>query len=345
MVVRSGLSADPRGDSGTRETEIQCVALMHPSDATLYRVTVEGEFPPQQSLAIANETVMSRTIGGAAQLQSAAWLDDAGNPWVSVISARELAAGLEFLQAMDCDPDLCIPSACLVPVPEKGFMKADIGGCVVIRGTEHSFPDEPALVDTIVGDELVTALDSQQVRELIGAAASQQLLNLRSGKFVKKSARKPMTSPQKRLLLGALAAIAVISLAIPITVISKHKLTTANVNADSLALARGIVPGVNELPQARQQIGEKLKSIGQAPDRFTALTSIFFQSLQSAPGVAVVKMSYQPSGLLSATLSAARNEDINVALLALQRDGYKITAVPRTEATGKALADITVGVR
>jgi general secretion pathway protein L len=75
------------------------------------------------------------------------------------------------------------------------------------------------------------------------------------------------------------------------------------------------------------------------------LASIFFQSLQSAPNVAVIKMSYQSSGLLSATLSAARNEDINVALLALQRDGYKITAVPRTEATGKALADITVGVR
>ena len=53
-------------------------------------------------------------------------------------------------------------------------------------------------------------------------------------------------------------------------------------------------------------------------------------------------MAYGENGIVSATLTAVRNEDINPVLIAMQEAGFIITATPRTDATGSAQADITV---
>ena len=63
--------------------------------------------------------------------------------------------------------------------------------------------------------------------------------------------------------------------------------------------------------------------------------------LQPEPNVSLATLGYS-GGTLSFTLSGQGPDAINRVLLALQRDGYRVTAVPRTESDGRTFADVTL---
>ena len=83
---------------------------------------------------------------------------------------------------------------------------------------------------------------------------------------------------------------------------------------------------------------------GLVKGEFSIPASGLFSALQQTPGVTISRLSYDRTGVVSAELTALRNEDINPALLALQSNGFLVTATPRQDATGTAKADITVRV-
>ena len=51
---------------------------------------------------------------------------------------------------------------------------------------------------------------------------------------------------------------------------------------------------------------------------------------------------WRNDGTLTVTLAGGRVEEINRLLIMLQRDGYRVTAVPQTSPDGRATADITI---
>jgi general secretion pathway protein L len=64
--------------------------------------------------------------------------------------------------------------------------------------------------------------------------------------------------------------------------------------------------------------------------------------MQDVPGVSLTTLSRDPDGMIRATLAAAKAEEINTVLLALQAAGFTITANPSQDAGERVLADITV---
>ena len=93
---------------------------------------------------------------------------------------------------------------------------------------------------------------------------------------------------------------------------------------------------------AERALDQRLIAENRGNIMFPVPASALYSALQQVPNVSVTRMAYGENGIVAATLSAVRNEDINPALIAIQEAGFIITAVPRTDATGSAQADITV---
>ena len=71
------------------------------------------------------------------------------------------------------------------------------------------------------------------------------------------------------------------------------------------------------------------------------LTAVY-QALQPEQSVGITSLSYAPDGTLSVTFASPTVDPINRVLLSLQRDGYRVTAVPRQSPDGRSMVDVTV---
>jgi general secretion pathway protein L len=124
-------------------------------------------------------------------------------------------------------------------------------------------------------------------------------------------------------------------------VVRQH-VVASNLNAESLALARPVVPGAGDLDQAEAEIERQLAARGAGAYAFTAPVAALLSALQDAPAVSLTALSRDPDGMIRGTLAAAKVEEINAVLLALQGAGFTITATPSRDPGGRTLADITV---
>ncbi|MFT3965012.1 MAG: general secretion pathway protein GspL, partial [Sphingobium sp.] len=75
---------------------------------------------------------------------------------------------------------------------------------------------------------------------------------------------------------------------------------------------------------------------------FTATAAGVMAAMQSAPGVAMTSLSRQADGTVRVQLSAARTEDINLVLIALQNAGWRIAANNVQQQGAQTVADISV---
>jgi general secretion pathway protein L len=68
-----------------------------------------------------------------------------------------------------------------------------------------------------------------------------------------------------------------------------------------------------------------------------------YMVLQQVPAVTIRDMRFNGDGIIAFTLAAPNVDGINQALQIMQQQGYKVTATPRQDASGVALADINMG--
>src|SRR4029453_19330498 len=61
-----------------------------------------------------------------------------------------------------------------------------------------------------------------------------------------------------------------------------------------------------------------------------------YQALQPEQSVSLTTLSYAPDGTLSVTFAAPSPNEVNRVLLTLQRNGYRVTAVPRQSPDGRS---------
>ncbi len=99
------------------------------------------------------------------------------------------------------------------------------------------------------------------------------------------------------------------------------------------------VPPVADIPPA---LSARLAALGGDGAQLSAPAAALLAAVEPQAQVSVDRIGWGSDGLLSATLGAPRNEDINPVLIALQARGWRITAQARAGTDGRALADITM---
>tara|TARA_R100001244_G_scaffold47550_1_gene42241 strand:+ start:1860 stop:2984 length:1125 start_codon:yes stop_codon:yes gene_type:complete len=299
-----------------------------------------GDATESQALAAAKMVAKARSLEGD-NVHIVGRLAESGEAVTASIGRNLLSAGLVHLQALGIDPDAIIPSGWLLPVVSDGAVSADFGFDRVLRFETIIATDDPALREILFADLAVAPITGDAFDAMMIDAAERRDLNFRSGPFAKKIQRA-MDSTQKRRLGWMVAALLVVTFAIPLVQLAKYHWAADAADETALATAAAVVGEQPDPDSAERALDQRLIAENKGNIMFPVPASALYSALQQVPNVAITRMAYGENGIVSATLTAVRNEDINPVLIAMQEAGFIITATPRTDATGSAQADITV---
>lgn len=293
-----------------------------------------------QALAAARMAAKAASLEGE-KVHIAGALTGSGEAVTASIGRDILSAGLVHLQALGIDPDAIIPSGWLLPAAGDEAVSADFGCDRVLRTSTLIASDDPALREIFFADRTISPITGDDFDAMMVAAADKTGLSFRSGPFAKKIQRA-MDPRQKRRLGWMVAALIVVTLAIPLVQLAKYHWAASTADEAALAHAATVVGEQDNPDSAERALDQRLIAENRGNIMFPVPASALYSALQQAPAVSISRMAYGENGIVSATLSAVRNEDINPVLIAMQEAGFIITATPRTDATGSAQADITV---
>ncbi|WP_066561536.1 MULTISPECIES: type II secretion system protein GspL [unclassified Sphingobium] len=305
----------------------------------------EGHYPDlpvRQGRAAARLAALAKGIVPSDQLFAAAnENDDPARPHLVAVAARaDMQHWLLWAQHHGLDPDIIVPAPLLLPESQHGFLRGIIGGAPVLRGMDMALAGDLALPE-LIGDAVVRDVPHEQIDARAIAALHAPPLDLRQGDFAKRVRRSFDKRTLARIVLWS-GLILLVSLLIALVGLTKQHFAASGLDAESLALARQVVPGATELIQAEAEMDRQLAARGAGGYAFTAPVAAVLNAMQDVPGVSLTALSRDPDGMVRATLAAAKMDDINSVLLALQAAGFTITATPSQDPGGRMLADITV---
>lgn len=342
-LIRSGVGANWLAACAIDALPDQArVMLVPPAALVTLHWTAHPDLPARQGRAAARLAVLAGGMVSADQMFAVA--DDNGDPaqphLIAMASRSDMQHWLLWAQHHGLDPDIVVPAALLLPEPGNGFVRGLIGGDLVLRGVDIALTGDMAS-SALVGDAAMIDVSQGEIEGRAIAALDNPPLDMRQGDFAKRVRRVV----DKRLL-GRLALwsglILFASLLIALIGIARNHAEARRLDRDSLALAQQILPGASDPAQALVEMEGRLSTRGAGGRAFTAPVAGLLAAMQDAPGVALTTLSRDPDGMVRATLAAAKADDINIVLLALQAAGFTITATPSQDSGGRTLADITV---
>lgn len=342
-VTLSGEGADWLAACGIDALPPQCRVLMVVPAAlvTLHWIS-HPDLPPRQGRAAARLAALVQAVVPPDQLFAAPDRnDDPARPHIVAVASRaDMQHWLLWAQHHGLDPDIMVPAALLLPAPETGFARASIAGDVVLRGVDLALSGDMAM-PALIGDATVADIAPGIIEGRAIAALDDPPIDLRSGDFAKRVRRTVDRRVMQRIMLWS-ALILLVLLVTALAGLIRSHLEIARLDRDSVAQARQVLPAATDAAQAQDELDGRLAARGAGGRAFTAPLSALLAAMQDAPGVALTGLSRDPDGMVRATLAAAKADDINVVLLALQAAGFTITATPSQDPGGRTLADVTV---
>ncbi|MGW8203387.1 type II secretion system protein GspL [Sphingomonas bisphenolicum] len=344
-LVQSGMGANWLAACGIAALPDQARVMLVPPAAlvTLYW-TDYPDLPVRQGRAAARLAALAGGLVPSDQLFAATDAnEDPARPHIVAVASRaDMQHWLLWAQHHGLDPDIIVPAPLLLPEPEPecGFARGLIAGDMVLRGVDMTLTGDMAL-PALIADAPIIDVSPGLIEGRAIAALDAPPLDLRQGDFAKRVRRA-----LDRRMIGRIALwsglILFVSLAIALIGIAKQHMEASRLDRESLALAQQVTPGATDAVQALTEMEGKLAARGAGGRAFTAPVAGLLAAMQDAPGVALTSLSRDPDGMVRATLAAAKADDINIVLLALQAAGFTITATPSQEPGGRTLADITV---
>ena len=220
---------------------------------------------------------------------------------IGVVAVSDMQAWLGLLAANGVDPDAIIPAPMLLPRPEAGYLRADLGGEGAVRGPTSGFADEARLTELITGGVAPTVLTRDALEAAIVAAVATPPLDLRQGIFVKKVRLGVDWALVRRI--GWLIA-AVIAASVLITLVQLLKYTTA---ADELErrtdlLARSGLSRGEAVNDADRQLTARLGRLRGAGLGFSRTAAAVFAAIRATPGTETRSLAFDEKGALRITL-------------------------------------------
>ena len=307
------------------------------------RVRLERRDP--EALASAQARTVARLEAEQAALgpdPHAVAAADAMNGWIATTDAAAMRRWLDWAAQHDAELDQIVPLAALLPADGK-WVEARIGDRVIVARDGLALPDEPALVEALVGDAFVDTLDEQALEARIVAAVPNPPIDLRSGRFAR--ARRWAPDPARLREFAILVALVLlVALLIPIAKAMRWDSESDRLDAETAAIATAALARPVDADTAESELRAAVGS-GAAGGGGTAGSQAFatlLAEMDAEPSVEASLIAFDASGTLTARLAAADVEAINRLLLGLQRRGWALTANPVGDGAGRAMVDLTL---
>jgi general secretion pathway protein L len=318
--------------------DITVMAVVAPEDVRCHWFTLP-ELEGRQAESVARLRATEQSLG---LVHCSAGKDFDDVIATATIAPDVMQRGIDRLGARGLNPDIVIPFALLMQSNAEGICRAEMDGMSVLRGAQFAIPDEAVLRDIFIGDAAVENIDGEMLRSMMLSASAAPVLNLREGKFAKRERTVWMTEAQQTWAIRLLTALVIVTMLITFTTLAKYWAGTASENETALAAAQKIDPAIQDIDQAESMLAAALNRQGRAQGGFTPLSAALWRSVKAAPNVSVRELRYTPDGILTVVLAAPTADNINMALVAIQQDGFRITATSRQDTTGATLVDMTV---
>lgn len=329
----AGLLADAKFDLG----EAVIMAVASPV-ATRCIWSALPDLEPRQAEGVARLRASEDSLG---PVHSAARHLGEDAVVAATIATEAMERGLARLMLAGINPDIVIPAA-LAIAPSDQVVAAEFDGVDMLRGPTVAAPDEPVFRNLLVGQNEVELLSTDTVRAMLLEACEAPLLNLREGPFAKRERRVLATDSQREWIKRLVAGLAIASLLLALVTLGKYWIATEAENERALAAAQKIDPSIIDVTQAEVQVDRALQQRGLAAGRFVPLSAGLWRTIKASPNVSVRELRYGADGILTVILAAPDSNSVNRALVAIQQDGYRITATPRQDASGATLVDMTM---
>ena len=314
------------------------MAVVSPADVRCSWFSLQG-LEARQAEGVAKLRAAEQSLG----LVHSSAAQHVGDDYVTAtIAAEVMQYGLDRLAAHGVNPDIVVPFGLAIDPPADVVVTAAFEGLNVLRSAQFAMPDEPVFRSIFAGETAVETLDADTVRTMLWTASQQPLLNLREGIFAKKVRSIWATAEQLTLIKRLCIALVVISALTMLVTLGKYWSATSNENSIALAAAQKFDPAITDIDQAEAQLAATMRKKGILQGRFSPLSAALWRSVKASPNVSVRDMRFGQDGVLTVVLAAPSSDNINQTLIAIQQDGFPITATPRTDATGATLVDLTM---
>ena len=260
---------------------------------------------------------------------------------IGVVSSLWMNEALAALAAEGIDPDAVIPAPMLLPRPEQGYVRADLGGEGVVRGTTSGFADEARLTELVTGGVAPTVLGRDELETAIAGAIAAPVRDLRQGPFARR-AKGAIDWALVRRLAWLGVAILTVTLLISLTEIVKLNLAASSMEARADALARTALPRGETVNNADRQLGERLARLRGAGLGFSGTAASVFAAVGAAPGAELRALSFDGTGRLRATVAVQNEGLITDISQRLRRQGFTVTQSTAQNIGGVFSIDLTV---
>lgn len=332
----------PWGDlaPGARAVALAPAALAPVTDKPM------PDMPVPQALAAARLELAGQGLGGlglgGATRHVAAAVED-GRLLASAVALSDMDAWLAECAGHGLDPAALVPAALVLPRPLDGVVGALLGEEPLARTPGAAFAGEPELVEALAGEGEAVEIAGDALADALLAAYAAPPLDLRQGQYAQRRVSFFRLPDWKRLArMAAIAAL--LWLALMSVWIVKWNADSSAREAQALAAAQKRWPAATDLDSAERLAAAEMAKRGAGASGFAAPAAAVLAAMRPLPNLSLRDMGYSGDGTLRITAAAPRPDDVNALLLALQRDGWKVTVPPALapDPTGATVAAITV---
>lgn len=294
---------------------------------------------PRQAASVARVRAIDASIATSETLHAvSAGTEDGEGNWTAVVANSVMLEWIDWAAEYGADPDAIVPVAALIPCSAE-WLAASIGAEHIVARSGVALPNEPSLAAVLVDQDDVRDLSPDEIDAAIVATAADPILNLRTGAFAKRRRWVVDQSRVRELVLLA-GMIPLVGLLWALVSIAKLEQSTSRLNGETLRLAEQMVGRPVTLDNVETELTQSIGSLGSIG--LSPSLAALYQGLQAETGINSTQITYGNGGTLSTTLAAPSVAEINRVLLALQRDNYVVTAVPRQAPDGRAMVDVTI---
>jgi general secretion pathway protein L len=296
---------------------------------------------PAQATAAARILAGEASAVPAAELHVAIGEEGSEERPIAVVGADAMRRWLAELAVAGIDPDAMVPAPMLLPRPDEGFARAELGGAGVVRGRTSGFADEARLTELVTGGEPPRVIGRDELSEALAAAVAMPALDLRQGPFARRRRVGLDWALIRRLARIALSILAV-TLAISLVQLAKYSFAADALEAQADRLAATGLPRGETVTDADRQLSERLGAVRGPGLGFTGMSAAVFAAVRATPGTEVTGLDFQPSGDLKLSVAAARESLPTDLKRAIERAGFVVEASTFTSANGRVAGEMTV---
>jgi general secretion pathway protein L len=338
-LVEDGGIERGAADSPLPDAQPGRIVAVAPAGAMTVHVAELGTLATQQARTAARLLVAETSVAPIETQHVAVGEPDGGDRTVAVIGRGRMTAWLDALQARGIDPDMMLAAPLLLPRPNNGFVRAQVGAETVLRGRSSAFAEEPGLTELLVADAAVEDLDAEA---LVLAALDRPELDLRQGEFAKRRRFRIDWAHVRRLaLLGG--GIAALTLLIAIVQIVRYGFDADRLDAEAQAIAAGVAPDAGGDAVAALQA--KLAARRGGGLGFTTTAGALLSAVQAVPNVELSTLSFESDGMLRATVLAAGAAEAEALRARIRSAGLAVEATPFAQENGRIRGEFRVSPR